>query len=337
MFWVVAEYPGVMATPVFFTLFAIDHTRQSEWISCRYRFLLWIIPIITLVIASTNQYHHWMWFRITLAENNGLIFEYGAWYWAMTFYVYCLLIIGVTALFRAMIRNPKLFRRQVIFLLFGFLVPVIGKLTYMGGGVNAGLDLTPIYFSLTSAILTWNILRYNMFDILPLARDALFEIIPDGMLVIDQYDHIVDVNFVLREWLNLQENVIGKNVREVFKDYIHIIENSEETNLLHLNAQMDKRKLDVFVTRLRDLNDTEVGKLFILKDITEQKKMEGKLREANEQLISRINEIRNCRYNCASRPPVTLSPTCSTAATSKKNSPRNWHALQGKITRSACS
>ncbi|MDO9300224.1 MAG: histidine kinase N-terminal 7TM domain-containing protein, partial [Anaerolineales bacterium] len=308
IFWVVAEYPGVMATPVFFTLFAIDYTRQSEWIPHRYRFLLWIIPVITLVIASTNQYHGWMWSRVTLAENNGMFFEYGVWYWVMTFYIYCLLIIGVAALFRAMIRNPKFFRRQIIFLLFSFLIPVIGKLIYMAGGVNAGLDLTPIYFSLTSAILTWNILHYNLFDILPLAHDTLFEIIPDGMLVIDQYDRIVDVNLILREWLNLQKNVIGKNAREVFKDYIHIIANFEETNLPHMEVQMGKRKLDVSVTRLRDSNGVDVGRLFSLRNVTERKKMEGKLRKTNEQLISRINEIQELQIQLreqAIRDPLT--------------------------------
>lgn len=309
MFWVVAEYPGVMATPVFFTLFTIDHTRQSEWIPRRYRFLLWVIPIITLVIASTNQEHGWMWSKITLAQNNnGVVFEYGVWYWVMSFYIYCLLIIGVAALFRAMIRNPKFYRRQVIFLLFGFLVPVIGKLVYMAGGENAGLDLTPIYFSLTSAILTWNILRYNLFGILPLARDTLLEVMSDGMLVIDQYDRIVDVNLILKEWFNLQENVIGKNVREVFKAYTHIITNFEKTHRPHMEIQRDGLRLDVFVTRLRDSNDTDVGRLFILRNVTKQKKMEGKLRKTNEQLVSRINEIQELQIQLreqAIRDPLT--------------------------------
>jgi diguanylate cyclase (GGDEF)-like protein len=308
MFWVIAEYPGVLSTPVFFALFAIDYSRQPEWLPHRYRFLLWIIPATTLVIAATNQYHGWMWAKITRVGNNGLSFEYGAWYWVMTFYIYCLLVTGVAVLFRAMTRNPKLFRRQVIFILLGFMIPVTGKLIYLAGGVKSGLDLTPIYFSFTSAILTWNILRHNLFDILPLARDRLVEIMPDGMLVIDQYDRIVDANLILREWFKLPENVIGKNAREVFKTDTHTIINFDETNLSHKEIQENGRSLDVFVTNLRDSNGANVGRLYILRNMTKQKKMEGELRETNEQLVSRINEIQELQIQLreqAIRDPLT--------------------------------
>ena len=290
MFWVKIEYPGIMATPIFFTLFAIDYSKQSEWIPKKSRILLWIIPALTLIIAWTNQYHGLMWSGISLDNNNGIDYIHEIWYWIMTIYISILLVIGLIALFKAFLLNPKYFRSQAALLLIAFLFPVLGKVLDLSGAINPGLDLTPIFFFPTALILTWNVMRYNLFDIVSVARDTLMDIIPDGMLVIDQNDRIVDVNRVLREWLDLQKNVIGKKAHEVITAYTHIITNLEENKLPHVEMQTGGFRFDVYISHVLGVNDLKAGKMLILRNVTEQREMEEKLRETNEELHKRIEE-----------------------------------------------
>ncbi|MGE5764128.1 MAG: PAS domain-containing protein [Mycobacterium leprae] len=50
-------------------------------------------------------------------------------------------------------------------------------------------------------MLVWGVFRFRLLDLLPVARTKVFERITDGVLVVDAYRRIVDVNPAARRML----------------------------------------------------------------------------------------------------------------------------------------
>ena len=87
-----ASVPIANSVPVFYLLFTLDFTQQSEWIPRRYRPLLGIMPLLTFIVAATNGWHHWLWTDFTPAPNNGLIYGHGPWFWLAVVHSYLALM-----------------------------------------------------------------------------------------------------------------------------------------------------------------------------------------------------------------------------------------------------
>jgi hypothetical protein len=87
-------------------------------------------------------------------------------------------------LVRTTLRSPRLYRQQVAALLVAVVIPWISNAIYIFGlSPVPGLELTPLAFTLTGLIISWAIFHFRMFELLPVARDALVESMDEGVLV----------------------------------------------------------------------------------------------------------------------------------------------------------
>ena len=71
--WAKLEYPAIVATPPAFLIFAAQYTRQDRWLlHGRRRWLLAIVPLITLVLDWTDEWHGLMHSTRELDRQNRL-------------------------------------------------------------------------------------------------------------------------------------------------------------------------------------------------------------------------------------------------------------------------
>lgn len=82
------------------------------------------------------------------------------------------------------------------------------------------IDMTSVSFIFTGLALFWGITREQLLDIVPTAYTAVFNEIPDGVIVLGGTNQIVDFNPAAELILNVKaSNIRGKNFSELITEW----------------------------------------------------------------------------------------------------------------------
>ncbi len=75
------------------------------------------------------------------------------------------------------------------------IAPWLGNaLTIFGLKPFPGLDFTPFAFTISGLAVAWSLFRFRLFNIIPVAREAVIESMRDAVIVLDEQGRIVDLN-----------------------------------------------------------------------------------------------------------------------------------------------
>ncbi len=291
-FWLDATYFGAVTVPLFLTVFTLQFTNRAHLLTRRNLILLSIEPVLTLLLLWTDHWHGLFYggFRST-----GTILNGGPWFWFNVLYSYTLNFMMLGLFIQAYRRASLLFRRQAGIILAGVLIPFVGNAISLGG-LNPfhDLDLTPILFIVSGLVYAFGLFRYQLMDVLPVARGQLIENMRDGLIVLDAQNRIVDINPAAQEMTGVSSSEVGKSAGITFSAwpglaeiYSAVIETHTEISV----SQNPPRDLEVRVSPLFDLQQNLSGQLIVLRDITERKQAEVALRAShdfNQSLLQTI-------------------------------------------------
>ena len=295
--WAKLSYLGVVSVSPLWLLFALSYSRRTGWLTRRRVATLWIVPAVILGLAVTNEWHHLVWPAITpLSETPGavLIYGHGPAVWVHAVYAYALLLVATICLIQTALRSPGLYRRQIGALLAGAIIPWVGNVIYLlGASPWPGLDLTPLAFVLTGLVLAWGLYRWQMLDLAPVARDALIDSMNDGVFALDGHNRIVDINPAACQMVGCDAaGAVGQPVAAILAEWPDLVERYQDTPeaQAEITANGGIRWLDLRISPLRDRRGVLTGRLVVLRDITERKRMEEALACHAEQLAT-LNRI----------------------------------------------
>ena len=286
IFWSKVEYLGLVYAPVLFLIFAMQYSHRDKWLTPRTITLLCIIPTITLLLAITNEWHHLIWtsFSPSPAGNNLIVYGHGIGIWMATGYYYLLMVIGAVVLIRTAIDYPSFYRLQAMIVLVAAVFPLVGNIVYMLDLSPApGFDLTLISFAGTACLLALNIIFFRLFDLMPIARDALVENMSDAVLVVDAQNRIIDLNPAARQLFGRDlASLIGRDISQILparRDIVEQYRAVQQTQTEITIAGNPPRYLDLRISPLRDWRSNPTGRLIVMRDITDLKKAQGQLRQ----------------------------------------------------------
>lgn len=289
LLWSKVQYLGSVTIMVEWLALVLIYTGQRQRLTPRNVVLLFIIPLITLALAWTNEYHELIWMNPGLEANiafNTLSFTPGAWYWVNIAYAYVLFVFSTILLVVAFARSMPLYRQQIVFLLIFSIITWLGNLAYTVGLTPQGINLTPITFSVSGLLIAWGLFRYRILDITPVARDAIIESMRDGMIVLDPKNRVVDANPVAQIIIgHTLAEVIGQPIAPILSVWpalAELCQNSENKGT-HIEVALDisaeeKRIFDLHVSPLRDWRGQLTGRLMLWHDITERQQIETEIR-----------------------------------------------------------
>jgi PAS domain-containing protein len=143
-----------------------------------------------------------------------------------TIYSYLLVLAGTLLLLWTIFRAPSLYRGQAWAILLGTLGPWLGNLLD-NFGINPlpGIELTPMTFAFTGLAFGWAIFRWRLLDIVPMARDTVFDSMLDGVIAMDAQRRIVDINHAACQIIGqTRDQVIGQPSALVFAKYGRLFE-----------------------------------------------------------------------------------------------------------------
>lgn len=293
LFWIKIEYLGIAFIPAFWLLFISRYTGKDKWLSNTNFILLMKIPVITLLLVWTNNLHH-LHYKSVSVDRSGefplLSIESGPWYIVHTIYFYLLLAWGVFLLIDKFRRADPVFKKQNLSLMIAAFIPWIANLAYLMGFRPMGhIDSTPFAFILTAIAISIGLVKFKLMDIIPIARDKVIDAMNQGLIVADSMGRIIDLNRETRVIFSLPgESMIGRNIESIFSGQQELLEFIKEKKHGQIKIKIQKNEKPVFLeVNLSHLfEDTLIysGLILLIKDISDQVRIENKIKAQAEQL-----------------------------------------------------
>jgi diguanylate cyclase (GGDEF)-like protein/PAS domain S-box-containing protein len=285
LLWNDLQYVSITLMPVAWLIMALDYAGKRSWMRPLPVGGLLLVPLTTIVLLWTNQYHHLMRMSAWLDTSGAhavLGRTLGWWFWVHTAYSYSAVIAAVLLLALTAYRVPRHYRGQPLMLLTGLAFPVIWNVVYvLFPGVLPRHDFTPATFTVAGIIVIWGLLRFRLFSLVPVARHVLVEGMRDGLLVVDEDDRVVDLNESARRLIGISAaRIYGRSLADTWGAWPQLAPaynagaSRAAISLTHAGTRHD---FEVEMSRLTD-RDQVIGRLLVLHDVTERSRMEESLR-----------------------------------------------------------
>ncbi|MGQ3328373.1 histidine kinase N-terminal 7TM domain-containing protein [Halorubrum sp. FL23] len=220
LLWNRFVWVGVAMLAVAWPAFVFAYVGWTSWLRPRRFALLCLVPAAVVGGVLAVGADPLLYTSPSLDGANGLlVLEYLPTPALIGFITYSyavnLFTFGVLG-YAALVRDG-VFRRQAALLFAAGVAPMaVGAAGVMGVIGPMFVDLTPVTFAVTSGLLGWVVFRYRLLDLSPVARDAVFSNISDGVVVVDADGRVVDMNQPARRLF--PSAAIGCSVEEVFED-----------------------------------------------------------------------------------------------------------------------
>jgi signal transduction histidine kinase/ActR/RegA family two-component response regulator len=289
IFWANIVFMYIVAVPVLWFIFTMQYTGQARqgwgW--------LCILPIITVIMVWTNPHHGWVRSQIhftTIHSFSVITVTLGPYFWVHALYSYLLLFCGSVVLWRMVLRTRHVYRKQGGILLFGVLAPWTANAIYPSGlSPFPYLDITPFAFIIMGAAVYWGLFRFQLLNIVPIARDTVIEGMENGIVVFDIENRVIDHNAGAKHLLNKpNEKLLGQYASDVFSKFPDIVTKITDPFLeqAHEEIVLENGVLPlVYEVRISSLYD-RLGRLrcriLLIHDITWLKEVERDLRASKE-------------------------------------------------------
>ena len=285
-------YIGICFLPVAVFIMSLIFSRTKITITPKY-YLLFIIPIISLIILWTNNVHH-LFYETYSRDITQTVF--GKYFIVHSLYTYILFIIASFILIKYSIKNAGTFSKQAILIIIAALFPVIINIIGSIGLATVPIYATPMAFAVTIICLLLALFKFSLFKATPIALQRIVDRISDSYIIINEEYVITDYNRTLIETFNIKkaERMRGQKLKdfllshnlneELFKENILNKRMNEETITFEIFVETLEKHFDVEISSIIS-NNQFLGTLILFKDITQHVNDLRQIQEAQESLM----------------------------------------------------
>ena len=274
------QWVGILVVPVAWFVFAAEYTGREEWVNRRTLGVLSVFPVVMFAFVLTNDYHHLVQVSATLEESGGVVRlsrEFGWLFWVASAYSNLVNAVGTVMLLTAAVKVGGQYRRQTAAVLVGASVPWLAHVAYLSGSTTIEPEA---FFGVTAVAFAYAMLEYDLFELLPVARDRVFAELDDGVVVVDGRGRVADYNAAARRLLGVDFSA-GDTFHAVVPGAIARALEAEGCDPVRVVAGGETRWLTVQSSLV---GEDPSGRLVVLRDVTELERKRTELDRENERL-----------------------------------------------------
>ena len=297
------EYLGITSVPLFWFFFCLHFSGKDCWYKKPLNLaVVTIVPLLTLLAVWTNDLHHLHYASAKMAQNAPfpmIDLKPGIWYRIFTIYFYLIMACGCFLLWLKFNKADRIFKKQNYSLLVAASIPWIANVLYLFDIRPLGyIDLTPFAFIITSFLIIAGIYRFQLFDIIPLAREKVLDLMSDGFFVIDKNCRIVDFNASIKGFIETQpkKTIFDCKLEELFPgqvDFITMLKNHTAGKIdLELEKDGEKKYFEADIYFLNDNKVNDDFGIIKLQDLTAYK-LEVHRSQSQAQELERLNQLKD--------------------------------------------
>ncbi len=256
---------------------------------------LLVIPVVTVLLTATNPWHHLVLAAETPTNPAGLAeLVFGPWYLVHMALGITLVMIPAGMLLSDLRTAHGTHRKQLLFLLAGWLLGVTGALHFFAlqhiEAIPVFVNLTPLMFIGTAGLWGAALFRYQLFNMLPVSRRTAIETMPDPVLSVDSNGIVVDANPAAQQLFESSGMVGEQTLAEFCEPYPEIYSlhelGTDHTAEVSLETPSGTRHFSVDIRPIRQ-GGTVTGSLLVLREVTQLREHEQEL-ELIKQVLSRV-------------------------------------------------
>ncbi|WP_244880411.1 histidine kinase N-terminal 7TM domain-containing protein [Halogeometricum borinquense] len=309
LLWADLAWVGVVTIPVAWLLFSLEYTGHDEYIHLRSVIALSAVPLVTILLVVTAQYHNLLYVRPGGVGPDGVMIVHhgGVWYRVITGYTYLLGGTGMLAVLELLTSDAATFRSQGVALLVGLLAPWLTNALFLTDFfMPTGIDPTPISFSISGVAYLSAISRYRLFGTNPApkvrARQLIFDRMQAGAIVVDTNDHIVDTNDSCEDIFGMDEqDILGAPADEIVPGYDRLPCEGALSGHLTINDETGEHPYDVTVTPISNVRGKSIGRVITFHDISRHLRQQQRLEVLNRILRHNIRTETNIIHGYVDR------------------------------------
>lgn len=290
LFWTYLQYPGIVAAPLLYLVFALRYAGLDRWVTPRTVGILAVVPVVSLALIWTNSIHGLVWTSTTVETVLGvavLVTENGTWFWIHLGYLYSLTGIALAILAYTTYARGHAYRTQDVLVFFAGAIPFgVNIAVNTGTSPIAQLDVTPLALAVAGVLFALALFRFDLIDVAALAHQDLIQQLDDGIVIVDQDGKVQDYNRRASELLG--EIDAGMPLQEVLDFGLQA-----DGGLVTLDRGHGlPRFFQPRETPLTDDRGNEVGRVVYLTDVTDIVRREQRLSVLNRVLRHNVrNEL----------------------------------------------
>jgi len=243
-------------------------------------------PVVFTAILVTDPWHSWFRIDSRMVEWSQIpvmTYHRGPAAILLHVWIYAVVALAIIRVFSARFRVHTAFRWRLTVLASALSIPILVNLARaLGWSFLPLLDLTPLAMCFSAAGVAIAMGAGEVFDIVPAARETLFESIGEGVLIADEQGRIVDANRRAEELLGTPAHCLlhgdlwavlglnpatdlGSGARQIRRDY-------PEYRMVEVRHS------------LLDGVGSALAHLVVLQDVTERHTQQHALLDSHEQM-----------------------------------------------------
>lgn len=240
-----------------------------------------IIPITSLIILWTNNFHH-LFYKVYSTNISKCV--YGNWLIIHNIYSYTLLLIGIIYMIKASGKTSGFFSKQSLLIIAGMSIPIVVNVLGTFKIIPMSVFRTPISFAFAMVFFALAIFKFKFLGIAPIALRTVVNRMSDSYIILNENYVVTDFNntflntFKLKDENIRDKNIIkflehhqdyGVNIAE-FKQYLNSVKGRTETVSFEQGILPFNKFFTVEINNIMDKNNF-LGILILFKDITQHK------------------------------------------------------------------
>jgi signal transduction histidine kinase len=268
--------------------FALEYANLGRWLNRRALVLLATPPVVAAILLVTNSSHHLVCRGDFLEVPPGcplgpagrILTAYGL-----------LLAVASSLVFLWLLAKSPLHRWPAALCLCGHVAVRVGFLLDTAHASPLGPQVATILGSTFTAVMyAVALVRFRMFELIPVARGTVFEQIPDGVLVLDRLQRVVDLNPAARRMLgSTAQHARGRVAQELLPSLPDLGAPPAEPDAPIEVTRGEPAGLRCYELRRSMLEHRSgylLGYLAVLHDVTERREAEARLVEQQRALAT---------------------------------------------------
>jgi len=302
--WAGLKYVGIVVLPPALWSFVWQYTGRGRLPRPALAALL-VHPVVTLAILATRQdllQDYRDPDRLTWVLGTSPSAAEGRLFLYHQLYVGVVMLSATVFLLWQLSRVAPPYRRQGRVLIVASIVPFVANVGWTSFASDRWhvVDPTPFLFLITAVVLVWGFFRLRLLNLLPVARGLVLEQMEDGVVVLDLFGRVVDVNPAASRLLGRDKfTMVGRRGSDFLPVLGPMLDarrpdpdaRADETEVVIRRAGVvgqparddDARTVSVSLSDVRDAAGRMSARLAVLHDVTEHRRAEARLRELLEE------------------------------------------------------
>ncbi len=272
------QHFGTSIGGVSILLFIMVYTGRIHQLRPAYIIPLYATASFNAVIIFTDPMHDWFYWSFQVIRIDNFAFvqaTFNWWFYLHSAYLLVIILWSSLMLLLAIRGTHGVIRKQYVGLLIALLFPPISAiaeviLTSLGVDWVSIYNPYPISFIVFNLIVLQILLRNHFLDIMPVAYPLILSEIPEGIIITDNQDRIIELNPLAKMLKpSMPNDYIGKSVHVVFPE-LRPLKTGDIITRYHANVLL---YLEYQAKELHR-GDERIGRLIVLRDVTRQRQFQ---------------------------------------------------------------